>query len=230
MAGEDRGDGGFEEVAVAAAERLTFFSDAVVAIAITLLAIDLPVPEGNTSEELVHSLGEHYFEYLAFFISFAVIANHWRAHHRIFRWVRRADPPVIQLNLLWLLLVVLNPFLTRMLTEGDQLFLRFALYAAAQGLQMVAMALMIAVMARREWFAPEAPASLTRHGWVRSTIGAATFLVSIPVYLAVGQWAFVVWLAMPLLTGPIVRWSGGAPSAPDAGGAPARRKRVGPRN
>lgn len=97
---------------------MTFFSDAVVAIAITLLAIDLPVPEGETSAEVLASVSASGFEYLAFLISFAVIARNWVAHHRVFRWVRRADGPIVWLNLLWLFLVVINPFLTRVLTEG----------------------------------------------------------------------------------------------------------------
>src|SRR4051812_19069944 len=132
-------------IAAAAAERMTFFSDAVVAIAITLLAIELPVPDGATSTELWHSLTEHSFEYLAFLISFVVIATHWRGHHRLFRWVRTLDSPVIQLNFGWLLLIVINPFLTRVLTEGEMNFLRFALYAVAQALQACLFAVMIEV-------------------------------------------------------------------------------------
>ncbi|VVJ23864.1 protein of uncharacterised function DUF1211 [Amycolatopsis camponoti] len=70
-----------------AAERLTFFSDAVVAIAITLLALELPLPEGATNAELLRSLGHHQSEYVSFLISFIVIAVHWRAHHRLFPFV-----------------------------------------------------------------------------------------------------------------------------------------------
>ena len=56
-----------EEVARAvAAERLTFFSDAVIAIAITLLALELPVPSGETNHDLLHSVGELRAEYIAF--------------------------------------------------------------------------------------------------------------------------------------------------------------------
>jgi uncharacterized membrane protein len=209
MASDDLvGDGGFGEVAVAAAERLTFFSDAVVAIAITLLAIDLPVPDGETSAELWDGLVAGSFEYLAFLISFLVIANHWTAHHRVFRWVRRADPPVVQLNLLWLLLVVVNPFLTRLITEGDLDFLRFSMYAAAQGLQMLAMAAMIMVLARRGWFAAGAPEWLTRRGWVRSVVGAAAFLVSVPLFPLLGRWAFAVWVLVPVVTGRVLARTG----------------------
>jgi uncharacterized membrane protein len=186
-------------VDVAAAERMTFFSDAVVAIAITLLAIELPVPSGATPTEFLASLREGWFEYLAFFISFVVIANHWAAHHRVFRYVRRADPPVVGLNLFWLLLVVLTPFLTRILTEGDVGFVQFAMYAVAQAVQLATFAVMVAVLARRGWLAPGAPRSLTVRGWAHSLVIAAGFLLSLPCFLLVGTWAFAVWALVPAL-------------------------------
>lgn len=74
------------EVRAIAVERLTFFADAVVAIAITLLALDLPVPTGSTNGDLWRSLRENFSDYLAFAISFVVIAARWNAHHRIFRY------------------------------------------------------------------------------------------------------------------------------------------------
>src|SRR3954452_23319670 len=77
------------EVAVGSAERLVFFSDAVVAIAITLLALELPVPTGDTNAAVWHSLGDHLGEYLAFLISFAVIGSHWFGHHQLFRYLGR---------------------------------------------------------------------------------------------------------------------------------------------
>jgi uncharacterized membrane protein len=208
MGDEDEQGSGLTEAARAAAERLTFFSDAVVAIAITLLAIDLPVPEGTSSEELLAALSANSYEYLAFVISFLVIANHWTIHHRTFGWVRRVDGPVIRLNLFWLLLVVVNPFLTRVLTEGDTNVLRFGMYAAAQALMMLALAGMIAIVARRHWFAADAPAYLTGHGYLRSLVGAAAFVVSVPAYLLIGQWAFAIWAMGPLLGGALLRSMG----------------------
>jgi uncharacterized membrane protein len=205
MASEDQRDGGFGEVAEAAAERMTFFSDAVVAIAITLLAIELPLPEGETSEEIWHGFGEHSFEYLAFGISFLVIANHWTVHHSLFRWVHRVDAPVVQLNFLWLLCIVVNPFLTRIIVEGDLVFLRFSLYAVAQAVQLLALALMIVVLTRRGWLAPDTPRSFTHRGWVRSVVGAAAFLLSVPLFPLLGTWSFAVWALVPFATGHLLR-------------------------
>lgn len=60
-----------------ATDRLIFFTDAVVAIAITLLALELPVPSGRNVSEFWRSVREHHDEYLAFLISFFVISASW---------------------------------------------------------------------------------------------------------------------------------------------------------
>ena len=62
------------------------FSDAVVAIAITLLAIELPAPAGDTFSKFWPSVRHDDGHYAAFLISFAVIAAAWRDHHDLFRY------------------------------------------------------------------------------------------------------------------------------------------------
>ncbi|GAB3883066.1 hypothetical protein GCM10029964_041790 [Kibdelosporangium lantanae] len=70
-----------------------FFSDAVIAIAMTLLALDLPLPEGETDEDLwgsfVNLLPR---QYLTFVLSFLVVAMFWRSHHRFFQHVTGLAP------------------------------------------------------------------------------------------------------------------------------------------
>ena len=90
------------EVRAIAAERLTFFADAVIAIAITLLALELPVPSGATNAAVLRSVGEHRDEYIAFLISFAVIGTHWSGHHRVFRWVISIGGRLSRLTICWL--------------------------------------------------------------------------------------------------------------------------------
>jgi len=82
-----------------AVDRLTFFSDAVVAIAITLLAIDLPVPRGLTVATFWTSVRENSGSYFAFVISFLVIAGAWSHHHDIFRSATKLDSRLRQLNM-----------------------------------------------------------------------------------------------------------------------------------
>ena len=86
-------------------ERIVFFSDAVMAIAITLLAIDLKVPEIAASvaaAELPGALSELAPRFMSFIISFFVIGIYWMSHHRYFRFIKRYDGGLIVLNLLFL--------------------------------------------------------------------------------------------------------------------------------
>jgi uncharacterized membrane protein len=146
MANEEETAGGdvaliHREMEVVAAERLVFFSDAVMAIALTLLALDLPVPGGIENVGSVSISGmiidarRHVDDYFAFLISFVVISAHWRIHHRVFRYVREATKPIIRLNVYWLLLIVITPFTTETLSVGQQNLFRFGLYAGTQTMQ-----------------------------------------------------------------------------------------------
>jgi uncharacterized membrane protein len=75
--------------------------------------------------------------YLAFGISFVVIAMAWSQHHHVLRYVERSDSRLRSLNMLWLATIVLNPFATKLLTfEGHDTVgahaLRFGFYALLQ--------------------------------------------------------------------------------------------------
>jgi uncharacterized membrane protein len=77
------------EVELVAAERVIFFSDAVVAIAITLLALGLPLPKGSSNTAVWHSLLAGRDAYIAFLISFAVIGEQRVPDSRVARTLRQ---------------------------------------------------------------------------------------------------------------------------------------------
>jgi uncharacterized membrane protein len=205
---EDDGAKDYGSTERGAAERLTFFSDAVVAIAITLLAIDLQVPRGNSVSELAAGFAANWNEYLTFLISFAVIARHWITHHRAFRYIGRASTGVVRLNMLWLLLIVVTPFLTRVIDEGPLDLARFGLYALAQSLQVGVFALLVAVLAHQQAFVPGTPEHLRRRGWVLSVVTGIGFLASIPLFPLLGPWAFALWAVIPAVLGRILAATG----------------------
>ncbi|MEJ2815140.1 MULTISPECIES: TMEM175 family protein [unclassified Caulobacter] len=96
--------------------RLILFSDAVFAIAITLLAIEIHPPEhwssvGDLLSQMRHKL-------MAYAVSFAVVGVNWIAHRRTFSRLRRADGVLDVLNLLMLGLLALLPLGTEMLWEN----------------------------------------------------------------------------------------------------------------
>jgi len=96
-------------------ERLILFSDAVFAIAITLLIIEIKIPhfEGHaTQQQLGHALLEKLPEFIGFVISFVVIGQFWTNHHKLFGYITDYTPGLLWLNLFVLLWVVLMPFST----------------------------------------------------------------------------------------------------------------------
>ena len=93
------------------------FSDGVFAIAITLLVLDISVPEASF-DHLLHAIGAEWPAYLGFVTSFSTIARIWLGHHAIFRRLRFADSAVMRLNLLLLMAVSFLPFPTRLLSEA----------------------------------------------------------------------------------------------------------------
>jgi uncharacterized membrane protein len=189
------------EVQLLAAERVVFFSDAVVAIAITLLALDLAVPGARASNAAVwHEVQKNLFNYLAFLISFVVIASHWRSHHRLFADVTRLSSPVITLNFLWLLTIVVTPFATRWLTVGGAFFPRFAFYAVVQIVLVLAFLVMSREIRANTQLRgrPDAPApDVSDVGMVTA---AVMFALSIPVSYVADDWAFAFWVASPYVT------------------------------
>jgi uncharacterized membrane protein len=101
-------------------ERLVFFSDAVFAIAITLLALEirLPVLDGGlTNAELTSSLLALWPKYLGYSISFLVIGFIWIGHHRKFRFITHFDSNLLLLNLLLLMVIAFIPFPASVISE-----------------------------------------------------------------------------------------------------------------
>jgi uncharacterized membrane protein len=99
-------------------ERLLLFTDAVVAIAITLLVLPLvdavseAVATGAPSTDVIV---ENWAQIFSFLLSFYVIAQLWSAHHGLLEGVTAARRGVFTLNMLWVLTIVVLPFVTEMI-------------------------------------------------------------------------------------------------------------------
>ena len=186
------------EVDFIAAERLIFFTDAVVAIAMTLLAFGLTthIPDGASDKAALTILWAGHREYLAFLISFVVIGSHWRSHHRRFRYVSRLDARIITLNMIWLLMIVIMPFATRLLSGTGGFAIVFGFYAVVQIVTLLTSLLMSRHIRANHLLRPGAPGPGPRDDDATLLTVAAMFAISIPVAFAT-SWAFAVWVAAP---------------------------------
>jgi len=99
--------------------RIEAFSDGVFAIAITLLILEIKIP--NHDAVTIHGLGHELLAlwpaYLAFLVSFVTILVIWVHHHWMFTLIRRADHLFLYWNGLLLMLVTIVPFSTGLLAE-----------------------------------------------------------------------------------------------------------------
>lgn len=99
-------------------ERLLFFSDGGFAITITILVIEIKVPEGlKTDHALVEYLSDILLKFLGLIISFALVGQYWMVHHRIFGYIKKYTTGLLWVNLLFLFSVVILPFISGLLVE-----------------------------------------------------------------------------------------------------------------
>jgi uncharacterized membrane protein len=102
-------------------QRVTAFTDAVVAIALTLLALPLVniADKSGASEPLAQLLAENRGDLLAAGVSFLVIAQFWRTHRHLFERLVDYDETLLTLNMFWLMAMLFLPFPTaRLFTES----------------------------------------------------------------------------------------------------------------
>lgn len=106
---------------VSSAERVVFFTDAVVAIAMTLLILPLmeSVVDGAETTNAAQWFAEHFGQLLAFVLSFAVIAQIWVGHRRLFNQVERLTGAMLLLNFAWMFTIVWLPIPTAMVGVMD---------------------------------------------------------------------------------------------------------------
>jgi uncharacterized membrane protein len=97
--------------------RLEAFSDAVIAVAITLLALDLHVPDPAGAGSLAHKLGQQWPNYAAYAVSFVTIGIIWINHHAMLRRLVSVDHAVLMLNVVLLLTIGVLPFSTALMAE-----------------------------------------------------------------------------------------------------------------
>ena len=97
--------------------RTEAFSDGVFAIAITLLILEVNVPE-TAFDNLWQGIADQWPSYLAYATSFITIGGIWLAHHGIFRRLQYANQRLMVINLLLLMVVSFLPFPTKLMAEA----------------------------------------------------------------------------------------------------------------
>jgi uncharacterized membrane protein len=115
--------------------RLEAFSDGVIAVAITLLVLNIDLPDLKPGESLAHGLVDQWPVYAAYVVSFLTIGIIWVNHHVMIGRLREADRMILFLNLMLLMSIAVLPFATKLmaayLREPSGQHLAAAVYAGA---------------------------------------------------------------------------------------------------
>jgi uncharacterized membrane protein len=162
-------------------ERILFFSDAIFAIAITLLIVDLQVPDVPDLQS-GQQLRESVPRMAGFALSFAVIGLFWIGHHGLVRHIKGLDRSLVLLNLLFLGCIAFLPYPTSLLSAaGDQVpaTVFYAASIAAAGLAEAAVWLYAIHI--RDLAVPGVPRSVHRWVLLRILPSPVVFLLSIPL-------------------------------------------------
>lgn len=192
-------------------DRVVFFSDAVFAIAITLLVVDLHVPEVLAGRHLESGrvLSDNLSQILGFVISFLVIGIFWLAHHTIFRYVEAFDRLLIVLNLLFLGTIAFLPFPTQLLfnsqTSQPPAVIFYAACCAAAGFAEVGVWLQATRPAGG--LAPRVSPVFRRNFLARILPAPVIFVLSIGLAIAdQSSWAVYSW-GLIFVAGRVVDWA-----------------------
>src|SRR5215208_6030638 len=189
--------------------RLLLFSDGVYAIAVTLLAVELVLPETAAElhgRDLLRSLLESWPRVLAFLTSFLFIANFWAGHNILFHLVRRFDGGLMWLALLQLLCIAFLPFPTSVVGEhvSDPVALQFY-FGSLLVTGLVMWALWWYMSSGRRLVDPDlSPRVIRRHHLISSGVPASVLLLMVLVALGVGHFINPLVLAYLFAFGYVV--------------------------
>jgi uncharacterized membrane protein len=182
-------------------ERIVFFSDAVFAIAITLLALEIRLPaeiSGVSNGDLFQNLLSIWPKYLGYLVSFLSIGNFWVVHHRQFRYIERFDTGLMFINLLILMAVAFMPFPTAVISgNGNRTATIFYAFSAAF-VGLLSAGLWIYATSRNRLVSSNLGVAITRRGMLRSLSAPVVFLLSIGLAFINADLAKFSWiLIMP---------------------------------
>jgi uncharacterized membrane protein len=190
------------------ADRVLAFSDAVFAIAITLLTLELRLPPGLQGSAFTTELRHLLPSLGAYALSYIILGQLWLTHHRIFSVIARVDRPLLTANLAFLGLIALMPFPVHLLANYHDRPLAVAVYALTFILAMLLQGWLwryVTTPERRHLLKEPVPDEV-RQGFTRTISGTLlAFGAAVPLVMWVPRFAAVLWAVMVLVQ-LVVAW------------------------
>jgi uncharacterized membrane protein len=203
-------------------ERLLTLSDGVVAIALTLLVLDLKVPafaqvaDRTSAAELAAQLGKGADQLTSYVISFYVIANFWLIHHRVFRSITGQREGLAWWNFAFLFTITIMPFTSNLLGEYGSNPLAVDIFALNLLLASLSTTATLVYGRRRGLLVRQSGPQAVRAGQARAAANALVILTSIGLAWVSTSLAKYCWLLIAVAPWAADRWSARR-AVPDAG-------------
>ncbi len=196
-------------------DRIAFFSDAIYAIAMTLLALDLRIdhlaPPQDSPSSMFAALDDLVPKLVAYFVGFLLLARYWKAHHGFFGRLRAVDSRLLTLNLTYLGFVALLPFPTSLIGEYENNPISVVLFA----LNMAVISALETVSLRHAYRAGlmRRSSSPAYQRWeiIQSLTPSVMFVVTIPLAFIDPTLQLVSWLPIGIAT----TWFGSRTEPPE---------------
>lgn len=178
--------------------RIVAFTDGVMAVAITLLVLNIEVPELPKSAgeaDLVDALYDLLPSLASYVLSFALIGRFWVLHHRLFETLRAFDGVLMTLNLIFLALIALMPFATALADRYGEDGIAQAVFGATIGLAALTHWTMARYSLRKGFVHEKHLAHMDEEASHAALTISAIFLISVPLAFVHPFVAQLLWLS-----------------------------------
>ena len=193
--------GGPQRPRVEGTARLEAFSDGVIAIVVTLLVLELHLPEvaGHSNEAFLQAFGIVMPKFISFAVSFAIVAIFWVNHHHFFSRVTHTDWKLLWLNNILLFFLAVTPFSTAVLGDHPLDAVPIAFY----GLNLALAGFAFSGMSRYVFYRGKLTASTVTRGemdseWRRSIVGSSGFLAAVALGFVFPPAALAIFVIIPI--------------------------------
>ena len=180
-------------------DRVAFFTDAVFAIALTLLVVSMGavVLRGNpeSPQVMLQALADKIPEFVSFFVAFVVIGRYWMAHHRFMSLLGRVDYSFIGLNLIYLAFVAFLPFPTALVGRHEENPVSVLTLALCLAIVSTMETVLFRLAYRHKLFRVNVTPELYRYGVKASLSPVAMFIVTAPLALISSTLTLVSWMS-----------------------------------
>jgi uncharacterized membrane protein len=182
-------------------DRLCALTDGVYAIVLTLLVLDLKIPDtsGLSEAKIIDDLVRQTPNFFSYFISFFVVSTLWIKHHIALKPLKECNTITLGLNLVHLLFMTLTPYTASLFGHYKEDPIVVLLFSGSIGLAAFSLhSLHWYVVAHPEWYGEDAPEEWKHPNWLMAYPASIIALVSMSLAFITVTGAILVWIMLPV--------------------------------